>query len=153
MPLNDWEETALGEAVVRETCTRVAPDPDRLRSFAEKLNGARRPALILGADIDRAGAWKDAIALAEAANCAVFAPPASERCSFPEDHRLYAGALPFGIAPLSEKLAGYDLAFVIGAPVFRYYPYVPGSYLPEGCSPVAHHDERRRGGRSGPSER
>ncbi len=24
------------------------------------------------------------------------------------------------------------MALVVGAPVFRYYPYVPGSYLPDG---------------------
>ena len=39
----------------------------------------------------------------------------------------------FGIAPLSKQLAGHDLVLVIGAPVFRYYPYVPGDYLPNGC--------------------
>jgi benzoylformate decarboxylase len=40
--------------------------------------------------------------------------------------------LPFATRPLSEKLKGHDVALVIGAPVFRYYPYVPGPYLPAG---------------------
>src|SRR5699024_12020204 len=51
---------------------------------------------------------------------------------FPEDHPLYVGGLPFAIGPLSQKLDGHDAAIVIGAPVFRYYPYVAGDYLPEG---------------------
>jgi benzoylformate decarboxylase len=38
------------------------------------------------------------------------------------------------IGPLSRRLAGHDLLVVIGAPVFRYYPYVAGSYLPEGAA-------------------
>src|SRR6202012_5717542 len=34
----------------------------------------------------------------------------------------------------SQALTGRDLVVVIGAPVFRYYPLVPGPYLPEGAS-------------------
>jgi benzoylformate decarboxylase len=56
----------------------------------------------------------------------------SERVSFPENHRLFAGMLPAAIGPLSQKLQGHDLIVVIGAPVFRYYPWVPGEYLPAG---------------------
>jgi benzoylformate decarboxylase len=32
---------------------------------------------------------------------------------------------------LSERLTGHDLLLVLGAPVFRYYPCVPGEYLPK----------------------
>jgi benzoylformate decarboxylase len=70
--------------------------------------------------------------LAEKLNVPVWAAPASERPPFPETHPLYAGGLPFAMKPLSEKLEGHDLALVIGAPVFRYYPYVAGSYIPNG---------------------
>jgi benzoylformate decarboxylase len=52
--------------------------------------------------------------------------------SFPEDHPLYQGNLPMTIAGVSEQLTGHDLVVVIGAPVFRYYPFVPGRHLPEG---------------------
>ncbi len=133
LPLGDWDQDSLGPAVVREVCTRVAPDPERIAAFGEALNGAKHPALVIGPDVDRANAWDKAIRLAETVGGAAFAPPAGERSSFPEDHSLYAGVLPFGIAPLSQKLEGFDVVLVIGAPVFRYYPYVPGSYLPEGC--------------------
>jgi benzoylformate decarboxylase len=36
------------------------------------------------------------------------------------------------VKAISDQPAGHDLAVVIGAEVFRYYPYVPGEYLPEG---------------------
>ena len=36
------------------------------------------------------------------------------------------------VAGVSEVLRGHDLVVVIGAQVFRYYPYVAGEYLPEG---------------------
>lgn len=48
-------------------------------------------------------------------------------------HPLFQGMLPIAIGPLSDRLKGFDLAVVIGAPVFRYYPYIAGSALPPGC--------------------
>ena len=50
--------------------------------------------------------------------------PSPNARRFPETHRLHAGFLPAGIGPLGEKLAGHDLVIVVGAPVFRYYPFV-----------------------------
>jgi benzoylformate decarboxylase len=40
--------------------------------------------------------------------------------------------LPLTIAGVAEVLQGHDLVVVIGAQVFRYYPYVAGEYLPQG---------------------
>ena len=33
---------------------------------------------------------------------------------------------------LSQRLAGHDVILVIGAAVFRYYPWVAGDYVPDG---------------------
>lgn len=133
IPLDDWDKPA-GDAntVVRSVSHRIAPDPERLEEFAQALNTAKNPVLIYGAAIARGEGWNDAIELAEKLNAPVWAAPASERTPFPEDHPLYAGGLPFAMGPLSEKLKGHDLAIVIGAPVFRYYPHVPGDYIPKG---------------------
>lgn len=133
LPLDDWAKPAGAPVVVRDVARRVAPDPERLRAFADALGKARNPALVYGADIDRADAWTDAVALAERIGAPVFAAPASERAAFPEDHPQFAGTLPFAIPQLAAKLDGYDLVLVLGAPVFRYYPYEPGEYLPKGC--------------------
>ena len=132
LPLDDWDQPCAGPAVVRTVATRVAPDPGRLREFAEVLRHASAPVLIYGAAIARGNGWQQAVALAEALNAPVWAAPASERAPFPEDHPLYVGGLPFAMGPLSGKLAGHDVALVVGAPVFRYYPYVAGPYLPSG---------------------
>jgi len=132
LPLDDWDKPCDGPAVVRTVSRRVAPDMERLAEFADILSKATSPALIFGAAIDRGDGWADAVALAEKLGAPVWAAPASERTPFPENHPLYAGGLPFALGPLSERLAGHDVAIVIGAPVFRYYPYVAGRYLPEG---------------------
>ena len=104
-----------------------------MRDFAERIGKAKSPVLVLGAAVDRSDAWGAAQRLAERLNVPVWALPESERAAFPEDHPLFQGFLPFAIAPLSEKLEGHDLMVVIGGPVFRYYPYVPGKYLPAGA--------------------
>ncbi|MTH69519.1 benzoylformate decarboxylase [Agromyces bracchium] len=132
IPLDDWDREADGPAVVRRVANRIAPDPARIAEFAVRLSSASHPALILGASIAREQGWDQAVDFAERLNATVWAAPASERAPFPEHHPLYAGGLPFAIGPLAEKLAGHDVAIVIGAPVFRYYPYVPGPYLPDG---------------------
>ena len=133
LPLDDWEKPALGSAAVRTLSERVGPDPARLREFARAISEAKNPVLVIGAAVDRADGWDAARQLAERLNVPVWAPPETERAAFPEDHPLFQGFLPFAIAPLSEKLTGHDLVVVVGAPVFLYYPYVPGDYLPAGA--------------------
>ena len=132
IPLDDWNQPASAAAIVRSVSYRVAPDPDGLEQIATALRAAKRPAVVLGAAVDRSGGWEAALTFCEALGAAVFAAPSCERTPFAEDHPLYAGTLPFAIAPLQQKLAGFDTVLVVGAPVFRYYPYVPGSFLAEG---------------------
>jgi benzoylformate decarboxylase len=132
IPLDDWEKPALGPAVIRTPSRRVAPEAERLAEFAERINRAQRPLVVIGPEVDRAGGWDAAVAFAEKVHAPVYASPLPDRLSFPDDHPLYQGMLPMTIAEVTEKLRGHDLAVVIGAQVFRYYPYVAGEYLPEG---------------------
>ncbi len=134
LPLDDWDKPYVGSAVVRTVSHRVAPDPVRLEKFGKILSEARSPLLIYGAAIDRGNGWAEGIAFAEMINAPVWGAPLSERVSFPENHPLYAGRLPFAKQPLSKKLEGYDVVLIVGAPVFRYYPYVAGTYLPNGTT-------------------
>ncbi|MFC0099588.1 benzoylformate decarboxylase [Micromonospora marina] len=130
LPMDDWDRPADPPPQVRTVATRIAPDPDRLRSFTGALAAAHSPALVLGAAVDRSDAWPDAVALAEHLAAPVWAAPAPERAVFPERHPHFRGVLPYAIGPLSEALRGHDVVLVVGAPVFRYYPHVPGDYLP-----------------------
>lgn len=132
IPLDDWNKPALGPAVVRTVSQRIQPDAGRLRDFADRISRAERPLLVLGPEVDRAGAWDAGVAFAEKLRAPVHGGPLSPRCSFPEDHPLYAGPLPLTIAGVADAVRGYDLVVVIGAQVFSYYPFVPGEYLPEG---------------------
>jgi benzoylformate decarboxylase len=148
LPLDDWDKPSEGPAVVRTVGTRIAPDPARLGEFAKALRHASSPVVIYGSAIARGDGWREAAALAEALNAPVWAAPASERTPFPEDHPLYRGELPFATGPLSHKLEGHDLALVVGAPVFRYYPYVPGPYVPAGMRLLHISDDPAETGRA-----
>ncbi|MGC9671317.1 benzoylformate decarboxylase [Planosporangium sp. 12N6] len=132
IPMDDWEQPADGAPPVRRVSTRIAAEPDRLREFAGALAGARNPALVYGGGVDRSGGWDAAVALAEKLRAPVWEAPWAQRVGFPEDHPQYQGVLPPAIGPVAETLRGHDVVLVVGAPVFRYYPYVPGPYLPEG---------------------
>lgn len=135
LPLDDWDQPMAEIDVLRTVSTRIGPDPARVAEFAARVNEAKAPVLVYGGDMARAGAetWADGIALAERLGVPVWAAPFCERPAFPETHPQFCGSLPPAIGPLSAALHGHDLILVVGAPVFRYYPYVPGSYLPEGA--------------------
>jgi benzoylformate decarboxylase len=64
----------------------------------------------------------------------VWASPLIGRCSFPEDHRLFAGHLPAFREEICARLAGHDLLIAIGAPVFTYHAEGKGPYVPPGLN-------------------
>lgn len=125
VPMDDWDaETAPYEA--REVDHRALPSPERLEQVARSLESARSPAIVAGSGAGRAGAWRDAVALAEKLRTPVWADPFGPQAGFPQDHPLFQGYLTAAQATLAEQLATHDLVLVLGAPVFRYYGYVPG---------------------------
>ena len=69
------------------------PGPAGDRGLAQRLAAASNPVLVAGPDIDAAGAWNDAVALAERQKLPVFASPApgGGRLGFPEGHPLFQG--------------------------------------------------------------
>ena len=132
LPLDDWDQLIPESDVLRTVSTRQGPDPDRLMDFAKQINASKNPVLIYGSDIARSKAWQEGIAFAEQLGAPVWAAPFAERTPFPEDHPLFQGALTSGIGSLEKQISGHDLVIVIGAPVFRYYPWIAGQYIPEG---------------------
>jgi benzoylformate decarboxylase len=133
IPLDDWDQPALGDAVVRTVSSRYSPDPQRVAHFAERIQKSKNPVLLYGPEIDRAGGWDAAVKFAERLRAPVYVTPLADRFSFPQNHPNFRGMAPIAIGPLSKTLRGHDLLIVIGAQVFRYYPFVGGDYLPEGA--------------------
>ncbi len=135
-PLDDTDADRARQAAARRITHAAAPDTAALRSLADRITTASSPVLVVGDDVDAGGAWEPVLALAERTGMPVWSAPVSARVAFPRDHPQYRGELAPAIAPLARQLDGHDLVLVVGAPVFRYYPYVPGPYLPDGAELV-----------------
>ncbi|KAI5201899.1 hypothetical protein E4T39_05053 [Aureobasidium subglaciale] len=132
IPLDDWVAEIDAAPVIRMVGPTIAPDPERLSGFAARISKAGSFALILGQEVDKSLGWESAVALAELLGAPVYQAPLAERAVFPETHPLFRGSLPLARGPLSTALAGYDLVLVVGAEVWRYYPYAARPVSPPG---------------------
>ena len=139
VPMDDWAAEA-GPADERAAPRRVVRSrgaDDRLvAELAELLDGAERPALVVGAGVDDDEAWEALVALAERLSCPVWQESFSGRAGFPQDHPLFAGHLAADRPRLRAALAAYDVVLAVGAPVFRQYAYAPGPFVEPGTSVV-----------------
>jgi benzoylformate decarboxylase len=131
IPMDDWDSEAE-PLEDHDVIHRTAPDPDTIERFAKILTEARNPAIITGAGVDRSGSFYDAVALAERLAAPVWQDPISPLASFPQDHPLFQGHLPPAQKQLADQLSSHDAVLVLGAPVFLYYPFVPGPTVAEG---------------------
>jgi benzoylformate decarboxylase len=120
VPSDDWK-AAAAPVSPRRIIAAGGPDPEAIKTRAQAIISSKRPAFVVGAAIDRAGAVDLMVDVAERAGAAVFVAPFSARCSFPESHPLFAGFLHASPHQLSETLRPHDLVVVVGAPVFTFH--------------------------------
>ena len=156
IPSDDWARTC---APVEPRRVSLAPRCDAavLAAIGDALDASERPAFVVGAGVDRGGAWEEVRALAERHRARVFTAPMSARCGFAEDHPQFAGFLPAMRERIVAALAGSDLVLVLGAPAFTYHVEGHGPHVPAGAAALPDHrrcrDRRpgagrhRRGGR------
>lgn len=133
VPADDWEKPTE-RVLPRVVSTESRPEPRVLEQIGAALDASARPALVIGAAVDRGNAWEEVLRLAERHNTRVWAAPMSGRCGFPEDHRLFAGFLPAMRESIVRLLAGHDVIFAVGAPVFTYHVEGAGPHVPGGAA-------------------
>jgi benzoylformate decarboxylase len=131
VPADDWAMPT--EAVApRRVASALRPDPLLLAEIGAALDAARAPAFVVGAAVDRDGAWDQAVQLAERHQARVFIAPMAGTCGFPGDHALFAGHL----SPMRERivaaLAAHDVVLALGAPAFTYHVAGVGPHVPPG---------------------
>jgi benzoylformate decarboxylase len=136
IPVDDWDRECDWPDLP-EVTLRTLPDPAGIARIAAMLDGAARPALVVGTGCANSGGWSAAIALAEKAGLAVWAAPYAARETFPEDHPQFAGFLPAWRDQIQRLLAPYDAVLVAGAPVFTYHVEGSGPHWPEGAKLMA----------------
>jgi benzoylformate decarboxylase len=149
--MDDWlepdgepHETIAPSVLLRSR----AAEPEQVEALAALLEGAKAPALVVGAGADRADTWAALVALAERLRCPVWHECFGARAGFPQDHAQFAGFLPADRGRLRETLGGHDVVLVVGAPVLRQYPFVPGPLVAPGTRVAVVTDEPAEAHRS-----
>jgi benzoylformate decarboxylase len=133
VPVDDWDQP--GQLVAPKTVSkRLRPDPAVLAQIGATLDASQRPAIVVGAGVDRDSAWNEVVVLAERHSAPVWAAPMSGRCSFPENHPLFAGFLPAMREKIVAHLEGHDAILVVGAPAFTYHVEGAGPHVPGGAT-------------------
>ncbi|MBV9882781.1 MAG: benzoylformate decarboxylase [Sphingomonadaceae bacterium] len=133
VPVDDWDRPCEPYPARRVGRT-VRGDAALLAELAAALAKAKNPAIVVGAEAARDGAWEETVALAERHQARVRVAPMSSRNAFPEDHPLFAGFLTAAREPIVKDLAGHDLILVLGAPVFTHHVEGFGPHAPEGAT-------------------
>ena len=147
IPMDDWD-AEVEPIAPREVSYRTAPDPADLERVAGILARAERPAMVVGPGVARTHTFRDVVDLAEKLRAAVWQEPVSALAGFPQGHRLFQGFLTFAQRQVAEQLSQYDVVLVLGAPVFTYYPYVPGPVVGEGTRVVQITDDPEEAARA-----
>jgi benzoylformate decarboxylase len=131
VPESDWD-VIVPRLAVRKIYADFVADPAALDVLAAAFDASRAPAIVVGAGVDRDGADQLAVRLAERTGALVYSSALTGRCSFPETHPQFAGALPRIRTGVVEKLGAHDLVVVLGAPVFNYHIHAEGPFIAPG---------------------
>lgn len=131
VPADDWSKPCT-PVKARRVSRSIRPDGALLDVIGRQLDASRHPAFVVGAAVDRDGAWDDVVALAERHQASVWVAPMSGRNGFPEDHRLFGGFLPAARERIVELLSGHDFILALGAAAFTYHVEGYGPHIPPG---------------------
>lgn len=127
IPMNFWDSPA-DTPTLRQLNPPSAPQG--LEQVADALSKSQSPAMVVGAQVDAAGGFEAAVALAEKLKCAVFSAPLNSRAGFPTSHPLFKGMLLPAAPRIFQALMMHDVVLVVGAPLFTLYPYFAGRFTP-----------------------
>jgi benzoylformate decarboxylase len=137
VPMGDWLEPA-DEAAAGSPTRLLRPhsvSPSQVQDLADLLADAEAPALVVGApEFDD---WEAVVALAERLNCPVWQEAFTRRVGFPQDHRLFAGHMPWQRRLMHDVLSAYDVVLTVGTNAFRAYIYDEPVGLVEPSTTVA----------------
>lgn len=131
VPADDWA-VRTERLAPRRVASALRPEPVLLAQIGAALDAARAPVFVVGAAVDRDGAWHEAVRLAERHNARVFIAPMAGTCGFPGDHALFAGHLSPQRERIVAALAPHDVGLALGAPAFTYHVAGSGPHVPPG---------------------
>jgi benzoylformate decarboxylase len=137
LPINVMEEeTATGAWSGGPVYAEAQPDPAGIESAVALLAAARKPVIVAGDDVARAGAVPALVELAESLGAPVFQDTLRQHVVFPNRHAAYAGLLPLDAASIRSVLSDADLVLMLGGPCFEEVWHDSVRPVPEGAKIV-----------------
>ncbi|MBI2825219.1 MAG: thiamine pyrophosphate-binding protein [Planctomycetia bacterium] len=112
----------------------VRPPLAALREAARVLGGAKNPAILVGSRTQEADAVGELVNIAEQLGAPVMSESGTThgRLGFPVDHSLYSHGMPIWSPEVRQRLADFDVIFVVGMDLLRQYVYFePARAIPE----------------------
>lgn len=144
VPMGDWAEPA-DDTITLPAPTRLmvsgGADPVAVERITDLLDGAERPALVIGSSTDQPDTWSALTRLADRLGCPVWQEAHAARAGFDQSSPRFAGHLPAHRGRLREALAGHDLVLLVGGPAFRQYLWAEGPFVNPGTRVVVVTDD------------
>lgn len=151
VPMGDWAEPAddtIALPAPGELAMATGADPRAVERICEHLEGAERPALVVGSTTDTPEGWTAVARLAHVLGCPVWSESHAARAGFDQTSPRFAGHLPAHRGGLRAALAGHDLVLVVGAPAFRQYLWADGPFVAPGTRVVVVTEDAEEAGLS-----
>ena len=112
--------------------TRVAPSAEALQALARRILAADHPVIVVGDEIVKSDALKEAASLATTLGCPVYQQTIAYGAHFLSENPCFMGPLPRVQSQTSAIIGAHDLLIVLGADPVRMSVYSESAPLPEG---------------------
>ena len=116
--------------------TRVRPSDDSLERLAARILKAERPVIVVGDEIVKSDALREAADLAETLGCPAWQSPTPYGSHFLSESPCFMGAIARLQKIARDVLAPYDLLIALGGDPLRMSVYSEVDPLPDGLSIV-----------------
>jgi benzoylformate decarboxylase len=116
--------------------TRVRPSDESLKAFAARILKAERPVIVVGDEVVKSDALKEAAEFAETLGCPAYQSSTPFGAHFLSESPCFMGALARIQKLARDALTPYDLIIAVGGDPLRMSVYSEVDPLPEGTSIV-----------------
>lgn len=120
LPINVMEQTtAHGPMPPSNVFPRAAPDPAGIDAACELLLGARKPLIVCGDKVAKAGAVDALVDVAEQIGAAVYSVVLPARLNFPNQHPHFFDRMANDQAAMRERIGNSDVVLLAGGEFFE----------------------------------
>ncbi|MDX1513635.1 MAG: thiamine pyrophosphate-binding protein [Gammaproteobacteria bacterium] len=132
LPMNVMEQaTAHAPMAPSGLYSRTPPDPAGIEAALEILLSARKPLIVCGDKVARAGAVRELVEVAERIGAAVYSVVLPARLNFPNQHPHFRDRMANDQAAMRERVGDSDVVLLAGGEFFEETWFADASPFPE----------------------